>query len=267
MGFIREKKIYCGDRYLEVDIIPCYEKRNSGGTRSKKIKESLLSQKNINAKNARRKLLQVMETNFDERDLHVTLTYNNKYLPKTLEEANREVTNFIRRLKRKREKEKLDDLKYILVTEHTSKDRSSEEEITRIHHHLVINGGLDRDDIEALWAKGRGKNKGSMGFANADRLQADSNSGFAALSQYLTKKPANKRSWTCSQNLKRPESRTNDYKYSRRKVQNAVGHNKDLSFWERQYPGWYIADKDNGYEEVYNEMTGWSIYLKLRRRL
>ena len=266
MGFIREKKIYCGDNYLEVDIIPCYEKRNRRGTRSKKVKESLLSQKNINAKNAKRKLLQVMESNFNEKDLHVTLTYNDKYLPKTLEDADREATNFIRRLRRKRKKNGLDDLKYILVTEHTITNDEGIEEITRVHHHLVINGGLDRDEVEDLWSKGRYSKKESMGFVNADRLQPDRNSGFTALSYYLTKKPANKRSWTCSQNLRRPESRNNDYKYSKRKIQRIIGHNKELSYWEKQYPGWYIADKDNGYEEVYNEITGWSIYLKFRRR-
>ena len=78
-SFIREKKIFCGDHYREVDIFPYTDaqKSTSGrGKRSKKIKESPPKQKNLNDKNARRYLVQIGELNFgaDPDALHVTAT-------------------------------------------------------------------------------------------------------------------------------------------------------------------------------------------------
>lgn len=266
MSFVREKKIYCGDKYLEVDIYTCFEKRIKNGKRSKKKKESLLSQKNNNDKNARRKLIQLTEANFKESDYHVSLTYNQNNYPETLEEAEREMKNYIRRLDYKYKKENK-ELKYIVITSYNKENYISDnEEPVRTHHHLIINGEIDRDIVEDLWSKGRGKKRRKIGYANVDRLQPDTNTGLSAIATYLVRQPSNKRKWSCSLNLKRPESRTNDYKYTRRKLLRLIGHNKDLRYWEREYPGWRIQDKDNGYIEKFNEVNGtWNIYLKLRK--
>ena len=88
-SFVREKKIYCGDTYLEVDIYP-YVKIQEKGKRAKKKKESLPKQKNLNDKNARRKFVQLVETNFGENDLAVHLTYSDETLPGNIEEAEKE---------------------------------------------------------------------------------------------------------------------------------------------------------------------------------
>lgn len=268
MNVVREKRYHCGEKYMEVDIYQYadYQPRR-GNKRSRKKKESLLSQKNINDKNASRALNRLIETNFIENDLHVTLTYNDKYLPKTVEEAEKNVTNYIRRIKRKRKSKDIEDLKYIVITSFREKNNDGEIEMVRMHHHIIMNQGLERDDVEKLWrVKPKGKPYEQLGYANADRLQANANSGFAAISKYLVKQESNKRRWTSSQNLDRPETRTNDHKYSRRKLLSLVNHNAPFDYWERIYPGWYIADKDYGYEEVYNDITGWAIYLKLRKK-
>ena len=115
--FIREKKIYCGDRYREVDIFSYTDtqKISSGrGKRSKKVRESEPKQKNLNDKNARRYFIQTANLNFgsDPEALHVTATYSGKYLPATVEEAEREVTNYLRRVQYRRQKEGLPPLKY-----------------------------------------------------------------------------------------------------------------------------------------------------------
>ena len=264
-SFVREKKIYCGDTYLEVDIYP-YVKIGEKGKRAKKKKESLPKQKNLNDKNARRKFVQLVETNFGENDLAVHLTYSDETLPGNIEEAEKEVANFIRRVKRKRKKEGLEELRYIVVTAHGEKKDTGE--VVRIHHHILMNGGLGREEIEDLWRKPRkkGEAKGQkIGYANADRIQPDYNTGVTKLAEYLVRNPTSKKRWSASQNLKRPESRTNDYKYSRRKVLQIANEPLDLRFWERKYPGYTIKDKLTGYKVVYNEYTGWSIYLKLRK--
>ncbi|MDO4778490.1 MAG: hypothetical protein Q4A42_02920 [Tissierellia bacterium] len=267
MNRYREKKIYCGDKYLEIDIYQVNILKTNTKSRSKKKRESLPAQKNLNDKNARRKFIQLVETNFTEEDYHLTLTYNDKNLPSTLELAEKEVSNMLKRIARKRKSKNLPKLKYILVTAHNEKKNGK---IVRIHHHLIINGdGLTRDEIEELWSrpKRKGENKRErIGYANADKLQADSNSGFIALSTYLIKNPTSKKRWSCSQNLKRPISRTNDYRYSRRQINNIASKQFDPKWWESKYPGYFITDKDSGYETIYNDITGWSIYLRLRKR-
>lgn len=265
-SFVREKKIYCGDKYLEVDIYP-YTSIKEKGKRAKKKKESLTKQKNLNDKNARRKFIQITETNFAKDDLVAHLTYSEEMLPKTVEEAEKEARNFIRRLKRKRKEASIEEeLKYILVT--SCGEKKDTGEIVRIHHHILLNKGLSRDEIENLWRrpKRKGETEGrAIGYANVDKIQPSYNTGITELATYLVRNPTKKKRWSCSQNLRRPESRTNDFRYSRRKVLQIINTPLDISYWEKKYPGYTIKDKVGGYEATYNDFTGWSIYLKLRK--
>ena len=157
--FIREKKIYCGKSYREVDIFQYTDAqyRATRRTRSKKVRESEPKQKNLNDINARRYFIQLGNLNFgDDPDaLHVSATYSPKYLPATVEDAEREATNYLRRISYRREKEGLPPLKYLLITSYTTK-RNSDTPV-RIHHHIVMNGGLDRDTVEELWRKRKRK--------------------------------------------------------------------------------------------------------------
>lgn len=268
-SFIREKKIYCGEQYLEVDIYSYSDSQKEvsrRGKRAKKEKVTEPKQRNLNDKNARRYLTQLANTNFNEEDLHVTATYKDKFLPETIEEAEKEVTNYLRRISYRRKKDGLPPLKYILVTEYST-EKDNEKPI-RIHHHIFMNGGLDRDVVEDLWCKRKqkGQKKGErIGFINADRLQPDEN-GVAALCAYLTKNPKGKKRWSSSQNLEKPWSRTNDYKYSRREVEKIAKNPPDVSYWERKYQGYTLVNNDYALKAEYNDYTGWSIYLKLRRK-
>lgn len=262
MNFIKEKKIYCGN-YLEVDIIPRsrYEKAPEG-TRNKKKKLSAPKQKRLNDKNARRYFIQIVNTNFGRMDLHVTCTYSKDELPETLEDAEREVRNYLRRVDYRRKKEGLTPLKYILVTEGGNEKKDGGT--TRIHHHILMNGELDRDIVESLWCRRRkkGEKEGKrIGTINARRLQPDE-FGLEALSRYLTKNnPKGKKRWSSSNNLDRPTMRPNDHKYTKRKVERLVKNIDDRAYWERQYEGYWLTEA----KAVYNDLTGWSIYLKMRK--
>ncbi len=252
---------------MEVDLYPYtkMQQRVSKGKRSKRKRETQPKQNNLNDKNARRYLNQLINGNFKKNDYHVTCTYREEFLPETLEDAEKEVRNFLRRISYRMKKAN-QELKYILVTEYSTK-RESDKPV-RIHHHITINQGLSRDDIENLWTKPKEKGKKhreSIGFINTDRLQPDEN-GLSALSNYLAKHPRGKKRWSSSRNLVRPESRTNDHKYSRRGIEKVAKNQVDKDYWEKKYPGWKITSSDYGIENVYNEQTGWSIYLKFRRK-
>lgn len=264
MVFVREKRITCGE-YMEVDIIPrtlTAERANRSGTRSKKQRVSAPKQQNLNQKNAKRYLIELGNGNFSKGDIHLTLTYSDQMRPKTIEEAEREVGNYLRRVSYKRKKLELPELKYILVSEYRTDDQGNFT--TKIHHHLIINGDetgrLSRDDIEQLWSKRiKGKGKVQIGWANADHLQPNEN-GIEALLTYLSKDPKGKKRWSSSRNLKRPFQRTNDYKYRTRKIEELARSNDlGMEYFQAKYPKHRIAN----IEFHYYELTGWHVYLKL----
>lgn len=268
-SFMREKKIDCGEWYKEVDIFLYTAEQQKTAERNKRAKKEKVSepkQRDLNNANARRYIIQLGNLNFHAGDLHVTLTYNDQHLPTTLEEAEKEKDNYLRRVQYRRKKEGLPALKYIVVTAYSfAKDGVTP---IRIHHHVIMNGGLDRDTVEALWCKrkAKGQKQGeSLGFVNADRLQPDGN-GIAALCAYLAKNPGGKKRWSSSHNLKKPESRNNDHRYSKREVERLAKEPVDIAYWEKQYPGWTLTDMKYGVVAKYNDITGWSIYLKLRKK-
>lgn len=187
-------------------------------------------------------------------------------LPATVEEAEREARNFLRRLQYERKKRGLPPLKYMLVTASTT-DRITGEPV-RIHHHILVNGGLGRDTVEDLWRrrKRRGQRQGDkIGYCNADRLQTAEN-GIAALCSYLARQAGGKKRWSSSHNLERPASRTVDMKYSHRQVEKWAQERPGREFWERRFPGWTLAGADYGISYEYNDFTGWAIYIKLRKK-
>lgn len=261
MLYEREKKIMVGDMYQEVDIFSRDTEQDRylrKGGRSKKKRVTAPAQANLNDKNARRYLTQLANGNFGEGDLFVTLTYRPEFAPKTVKEAEHHVTNFLRRVKNRRKKLGLDALKYILVTEYKTDD---DGHITgKIHHHLLMNG-MDRDVLESLWAERRK----SLGLPRTQWLspdRVDEGNGIEGLVDYITKDPKGRKRWTSSRNLQRPVSRTNDHKYSRRRIRNvADDHATAYTYFRDKYPDWEIVAP---VEIKQNEFTGeWSVYLKM----
>lgn len=235
----------------------------------------------------------MVNTNFTANDIHVTLTYSIANLPSTLEAAEHELHNFLRRVDYRRKKNGLSPLKYIIIPVCVYK----KDGVTpaRIHHHVIMNGGLSRDDIEDLWRKRRkkGQKKGDkIGYANADRLQPEEN-GFVALCEYLAKQTGGKKRWIPSKNLDKPEkeitdpdsppktvasrfsasanlqkpwSRTNDHRFSRKEINKIASAPPDVKYWEKRYPGYTLIRGDYGYQAIHSDLRGWCLYLKLRRK-
>ncbi len=271
--FMREKKVDCG-RYREADVIPRTEKAEKAvkGKRGKRKKVTEPKQKDLNDKNAKRYLVQLGNGNFGIGDLHVSCTYNNDNLPDNVEGAEKKVNNFLRRIAYRRGKLGLDPLKYILVTEY--KFDKDGETIKRIHHHIIMNGGLDRDDVELMWTADRiNWNKAEdpayragikqLGWVNADRMQMNEN-GIEALCKYIVKDPQGKKRWSSSRNLVRPVQLPNaDYKYTKKQIEKlAKSDDGGKEFFKKQFPDYEIVDV----KPVYYEETGWHIYLKMWKK-
>ena len=107
MGY-RTRTIKAGPR-LEVEIYPIFGRESTGRLRAAKKNLTPEAVQRNNEERSRRKLVQLIDANFDERDYHVTLTYAGT--PPAYEQARKDVKNFLRAVKRKREQRGLDELK------------------------------------------------------------------------------------------------------------------------------------------------------------
>ena len=219
-----EKALYGGDPYAERvgRMHYCTKTVKAGAAlnvriypilgRSDEIKAETIrrgmsaeKQKRHNDAKAQRRMRLLLEANFGSADQHVTLTYAGT--PPTYSRAVKDVENYISRIKRMRKRRGLPELKYLWVLEEEGGDGQKR----KIHCHMVMSGGLSREELESKWGKG---------FANADRLQPDELDGLNALAKYLCKTERMKyqRKWSCSKNLKKPEPTISRTKLSNRRV-------------------------------------------------
>lgn len=274
--FIREQRTYCGTQYMTVDLFQYTESAQMTARKPRRRREKVSppKQRNLNSKRARRYFIQLVNANFGPGDIHFTATYGQDHLPETEEDAKREVRNYIRRVEYRRKKLGLPPMKYIIVTEYGANKK-------RIHHHIIMSGGISRDDLELMWTRERINWKKAerdpayrqslrrIGYANADRLQPGEN-GLEALARYLMKDPAGKKRWSGSQNLEKPVRATNDTKYSLRALERFAGSGMiwEREFWEKQYPGYTLAGPPDMAVEAQppDEMNNWIIYTKLRKQ-
>lgn len=199
MGY-RTRTIKAGPR-LEVEIYPIFGRENTGRLRAAKQNMTPEAVQRNNEERSRRKLIQLIDANFDERDYHVTLTYAGT--PPAYDQARKDVKNFLRAVKRRREQRGLDELKYVYTIEDEQDGKRK-----RIHIHAIMNGGISREELEQIWGQG---------YANADNLQPDEN-GLEAIARYITKQQKNRRKWARSRNLTQPKVRTSDTKVSNARV-------------------------------------------------
>ena len=212
------KKTITSGSIIEVEIYPAWNKNNK--IRNEKKNRSTIEQEKINKKNKVKNFIRLVNTNFIEGDLYVTLTYQDKYLPNE-EEARRDITNYLNKIKRYRKKAGLEEIKYIYAISFENDTIGSKK--VRIHHHLIINK-MDRDIVEKLWTKGR---------SDARKLQKDENL-FEGVARYIVNQ-SNKRIGH-SRNLKKPKITIDRTTLTKRKVENlAMNETLHKNYFEKKY--------------------------------
>ena len=191
-------------RMIEVDIYPTFNVRHDM-PRTKRGRESRPAQKNLNDKRARRYLNQLASANFGKGDLWGTFTYRAGEEPESIDDAEKKFGNFIRRINRRRKRAGKENIKYIYVTEWEDGEKG-----VRCHHHAILSGDVDRDEIEQLWYHGdRTETK---------RLAPDPDTHIAGLVHYITKDPKGKKRWKTSKGLKKPTITRSYSKFGKTKV-------------------------------------------------
>ena len=224
MGY-RTRTIKAGPR-LEVEIYPIFGRENTGRLRAAKHNLTTEAVQRNNEERSIRELVRLMDENFSEEDLHLTLTYNGT--PPTYSRAKADAYNFLRAVKRRREKAGMQELKYVYSV------GGGEDTNERTHVHVVLTGGISREELEEIWEKG---------YANADQLQPNEN-GLEELARYLAgqqkKRTKGRRRWVASRNLRKPKQRTSDTKVSNARVRRlAVDFpNSAKEIMEKLYPNY-----------------------------
>lgn len=227
-----------------VDCFPVWDRSAKTAAKEEARKAShRKAQERANRKRARRRLVQLVNANFGKGDLIVTLEYALGHQPKEEARAAKDVRNYLARVKRRRAKLGLEPLKYVYITERTESGAYG----TRFHHHLMMNGGITREEAETLWTKSHN------GFANSKKAQPQEKhlSGFAC---YLTadktertmekdgRNPQHKvtRAFNASRNLKEPRESVADKKISIRKAgriaESAQDFDQMQEVFRRLYP-------------------------------
>ena len=100
------KEITAGEQF-EIEIYPQFKSMDDVPREGRRIvKDNSKAQRNLNDKNARKYVERLINENFDNRDIWITLTYDNEHLPPDgdIDAAIKNVQNYIRRINYQRKK-------------------------------------------------------------------------------------------------------------------------------------------------------------------
>ena len=228
-------------------------------------KGTTAAQKRLNARHASERLEQLINANFGSGDLLLSLTYRKKDAPKTLEEAQKNVRNFLDRLRRLCRKQGVPDPAYVYVTE----TKTSKWEGTTYHHHMALKVALPRDEVEALWRK-------KHGYGDI-KIAWDKENNLTQWAKYMAKEVcagvhaeeyAQKHRWAASKGLMVPPARESDKKISRRRVEaiaREMLRDQDTAklHMEACYPGYEVLEMQVKTSEW---VTGAYVYAVMCRR-
>ena len=243
MGY-RRRTTVSGPR-IDAEVFPVFGRQQRGELRRAKKQITREAQKRANDERSRLHLIQLVETNFNEKDISITLSYAGEAPGPA--RVDKDIRNFIARVKRARERLGLGELKYIYAIggdEMPAAGYSGK----RPHVHMIMNGGIDRDTLEQIWAKGR---------ANADRLQPR-DEGLGGIAVYFTRQKQDRpekpgvRKWRGSRNLKQPIRRSCDAKVSNSRIRRIAYdfRNEAKAIMEKLYPGYVLQDVQVRYSDI-----------------
>lgn len=283
-AFVREVQIVrrdvIGEQMKDIELNIMTEGRKAYYSSSRRrIRRYLTAPKQVslNDKHARIYLGRLINMNFGKGDYCLHLTYSDRHLPNGYDEVKRDLDRFISKVK-KLYRECGIRLRYIAVPAYRS---GKDGELIRMHIHVPMTGGVDRDEIERLWRApdkaGRCK-KGEehkrygepLGTANCDRLQTED--GLGGLCNYLARQGREgfAKRWYASVGLRKPYTYgPNDDRYDIPELKRIAERNADavdVAFWERKYPGWTVCEpREYAYSCTNSDISGVSILCKLRR--
>ena len=246
---------------LEAEIYPIWNTAPKGIKElEKERKPTRRAQQNLNDKNAKKTFKRYLHTNFTVADIWMTFTYKAKYLPRTIKEAQSDMVNLLRRLKRLLQKYgvNVDLLKYLYVIEGDDDGKGR-----RLHQHVVVNlTKIVPDELKArMWDISFFRTLWKKGYVSLRPLEFDE-FGAEGLAQYSMKDPKGAKRWGGSRNLKRPKEYIADTKISKKKISVLAKEEwMHEEFFEKLYKGYVFTDSEVYHSEY---VTGAYIYVRMR---
>lgn len=224
-----------GKAYIESKIYPSYNRRKDMPRTGRK-RESKPSQKNLNDKNAKRYLINLININFGDGDYWCTFGWNDDQIPKDWDRAQKDVRNFIERIKYRQGKRSREKIRYVYILAFDGYERP--------HFHLVISTVLSRDELEDTWGK--------CDRPNTRRIKPDDKDMLIGMATYITQNPRKTKRWCASKNLDKPGKPTHSYrKFSKRTAERMV---KDYEVMreelEKAYPGYKLQEVEAKYNGI-----------------
>lgn len=235
MGY-RRRTTVSGPR-IDAEVFPVFGRRMRGELRRARSKQTKEAQQKANNERSRIRLIQLVEANFTEDDLAIGLDYAGQ--APTPERIDKDLKNFFAKIRRRRKQRGLPDLKYIAAIggdEMPAAGYSGK----RPHVHVIMNGGIDRDEIEKMWGHGH---------ANTHRLQPREE-GLGGIAVYFTRQMQDRppkmgvKKYRPSKNLITPEPRSRDAKMTNSRVRKIAYEfeNEAKDVMQKLYPG-YVLQK------------------------
>ena len=243
MGY-RRKTTVSGPR-IDAEVIPVYGRDMRGALRKAKKNQTREAQQKANDKRSRLRFIQIIEANFTDEDLAIGLDYEGE--APTPERIDKDLDNFFAKIRRRRRAKGLPELKYAAAIggdEMPAPGYSGK----RPHVHIIMLGGLDRDEIEKLWGHGH---------ANTHRLQPR-DEGLGGIAVYFTKqiqdRPRKKgtKKYRTSRNLIHPVPRGRDAKMTNSRVRRIAYDFKNQAkpIMEKLYPGYQLQEVHVNYSDI-----------------
>ena len=272
-GCIYKTKTTKSGKMLEVEIYPSFLNRKDY-SRAVKEQKTGKAQENQNAKNAQRKLVRMVHSNFVVGDIFFTGGFSPDKMPANYEECQKEVIRFLGRLKYSCKRAGGGKIKYIYVIEQTTDKNGA----VKYHVHVILskNAGLNptgidgRDWIEDKWFGGD--------YTNTKSLQWKQEGGFTGISRYFTKQfeklhtteRTGLRRWGQSLGLKEySEQPKEDYsRFKKRRVSGMVKNQAETKAeFEKEFAGYMYLD-DYPCEIRYSEVIeGFYLYCRMYERV
>lgn len=187
------KKIIVAGSLVKEVVYTIPNGRDPERVRGEKRKISSAAQKRMNEKYSWQKLEMILAANFVPGDLVVTLTYNDRNLPRSYEEDASKLKYFMAKMRKARK-----------ARGETFRMAWNDESISdsgRWHHHCVINGTSGEDYKELLRVWGNGEVEIKPLIVNYEK-------NYETLARYMCKEYSAKpgrRAWSYTRNCSKPE--------------------------------------------------------------
>lgn len=258
------KEIKAGEQF-EVEIYPQFKSMDEVPEEGRSIKkDNTRAQRNLNDKNARKYVERLINRNFTNKDIWITLTFDEEHLPPDgdIDAAIKIIQKYFRRINYRRRKLGLGNAKYVYVIEYDPYAK------IRWHYHIVMDGAMDMDTVEKCWKEGS-RNE-------VRRLHKDEN-GLSGLANYIVKEKYRVKSekrWNSSKGLidpdirvvhsKQPEKGKGCYKKIEKFVKDMVRNQGSI---EGQMNKWYPDYDFTNAKVYYNDFNGmFYIHARMRKR-